>query len=61
MFTLEPALPAEAVSLVESDLDDVIYKLYGSLCLDQIKWSNSILLHEAEQNQGNGFVNGNLG
>uniref|UniRef100_A0A1S4GWW3 Uncharacterized protein n=1 Tax=Anopheles gambiae TaxID=7165 RepID=A0A1S4GWW3_ANOGA len=47
----EPALPAEAVSLVESDLDDVIYKLYGSLCLDQIKWSNSILLHEAEQNQ----------
>ncbi|EAA12389.4 AGAP007978-PA, partial [Anopheles gambiae str. PEST] len=46
-----PALPAEAVSLVESDLDDVIYKLYGSLCLDQIKWSNSILLHEAEQNQ----------
>uniref|UniRef100_A0A182JXT1 Histone-lysine N-methyltransferase eggless n=1 Tax=Anopheles christyi TaxID=43041 RepID=A0A182JXT1_9DIPT len=47
----DPVMPAEAISLVESELDDIMYKMYESLCLNQIKWSNAIMLEEAQQNE----------
>uniref|UniRef100_A0A182PD15 Histone-lysine N-methyltransferase n=1 Tax=Anopheles epiroticus TaxID=199890 RepID=A0A182PD15_9DIPT len=47
----ETVLPREAISLVESDLNDIINTFYNKYCINQVKWSNTIMLHEAQENE----------